>query len=188
MLRIYRLIVLTLAAALIGGSLAGAAELAGVTFDDTATAGEQKLVLNGLGLRTKMFVKVYVGALYLPAKTTDANSVITADVPKSVTMHFLHEVSQEKLTGAWRDGFANNSADKMGALKDRLDRFCSLWATMHEGERAVVTYLPGSGTKVSINGKEAGAVEGADFAAALMAVWFGNVPADKDLKAGMLGQ
>lgn len=37
-----------------------AASLAGVTLPDTEQVGGTKLVLNGLGLRTKFMVKVYV--------------------------------------------------------------------------------------------------------------------------------
>ncbi|HEX6929025.1 MAG TPA: chalcone isomerase family protein, partial [Gammaproteobacteria bacterium] len=40
-----------------------AAELAGVTLPDTASVGGQELVLNGMGLREKFWVDVYVGAL-----------------------------------------------------------------------------------------------------------------------------
>ena len=47
-----------------------AATLADVTLPDTVTVGNQTLVLNGMGLRTKLFIKVYVGGLYLEKKST----------------------------------------------------------------------------------------------------------------------
>lgn len=49
-----------------------AASVAGVTLPDTATVGSTRLVLNGLGLRTKFVLKVYVAGLYLPQKSSDA--------------------------------------------------------------------------------------------------------------------
>ena len=49
---------------------AQAAELGGVELADTATVGDQTLVLNGLGLRKKAIFKVYVGGLYLPKKSS----------------------------------------------------------------------------------------------------------------------
>ena len=42
-----------------------AASLAGVTLPDTVQVGSTTLVLNGMGLRTKFMVKVYVAGLYL---------------------------------------------------------------------------------------------------------------------------
>ena len=59
---------------------ANAGELAGVTMPDTATVAGSKLMLNGMGLREKFFIDVYVGGLYLPAKTTDASKAIKEDV------------------------------------------------------------------------------------------------------------
>ncbi|MBV8201615.1 MAG: chalcone isomerase family protein, partial [Acidobacteria bacterium] len=47
---------------------AAAATLADVTLPDKVDAGGQPLVLDGLGLRKKFFIKVYVGGLYLPAR------------------------------------------------------------------------------------------------------------------------
>ncbi|MGD2172849.1 MAG: chalcone isomerase family protein, partial [Gammaproteobacteria bacterium] len=41
--------------------------------------------------------------------------------------------------------------------------------------------------RVSRNGKELGAIPGDDFKTALLEIWLGNHPADKQLKKGMLG-
>jgi hypothetical protein len=173
---------------LVAASVA-AMELAGVTMPDTVTVNGSILKLNGMGVRKKLFIKVYVGGLYLAAPSQDAAAIIAADEPKQVVMHFLYsKVSKEKLTEAWRDGFANNSADRLPALRARLDQFCALWPDMRSGERAVITYVPGTGTRLELNGKEVGVIPGADFASALFAVWLGDKPADSGLKAGMLGR
>ena len=48
-----------------------AREVAGVKLDEQVQLGGTPLVLNGAGVRSKFFVKVYVGALYLskPSKS-----------------------------------------------------------------------------------------------------------------------
>ena len=56
---------------------ASALEVKGVKVDETAQVGGTSLVLNGAGIRTKMVFKVYVAALYLTQKQTDANAVIS---------------------------------------------------------------------------------------------------------------
>ena len=51
---------------------AAAGTLAGVTLPDKADVDGKSLVLNGMGLRKKLVIKVYVGGLYLPQKEKSA--------------------------------------------------------------------------------------------------------------------
>jgi hypothetical protein len=166
-----------------------AMELAGVSLPETIMVSGTALKLNGMGVRKKLFIKVYVGGLYVVTPGHDPAAIISADEPKQMLMHFLYsKVEKERLTEAWREGFANNSATSLPALKARLDTFCAFWPDMASGQRAVITYVPGTGTRLEINGKEAGVIPGKDFAEAMFAVWLGAKPADSGLKAGMLGK
>ena len=59
-------------------SLATAAELSGVFIDDEfSTDDGQSLVLNGVGLREKFWVDVYVGSLYLQEKSDDVAEILS---------------------------------------------------------------------------------------------------------------
>ena len=170
---------------------AAAMELAGVTLPDTTTVNGSTLTLNGMGVRTKTIlkVKVYVAGLYLATPNHDAAAIIAADEAKQVVMHFLYKkVEKDKLTEAWREGFEKNSAVVLSALKARLDEFCALWPDMASSEQAVITYIPGTGTRLELKGKEAGVIPGKDFADAMFAVWLGAKPVDAGLKEGMLGR
>ena len=56
-------------------TIAGAAEISGVFIDDQIkTQNGETLLLNGSGLRGKFWVDVYVGSLYLPAKSGDVKT------------------------------------------------------------------------------------------------------------------
>ena len=106
---------LILAAALSLSALtASAATLAGVTLEDHATVNNQHLMLNGMGLRKKFIVKVYVGGLYLPAKQSNAATVIATDQPRRMVMHFLYSVDKEQMCTAWEEGLTQNTP-KAGA-------------------------------------------------------------------------
>lgn len=176
-----------LAATLAAG--AGAVELAGVSLPDSVQVAGTTLKLNGAGIRKKVIIKVYVGGLYLAAPKPDPAAILAADEPRQMIMHFVYkEVEAAKVTEAFRDGFASNSAASLPTLQARLDVFCALWPTMRAGDRAVMTYVPGTGTSLVINGKELGTTEGRDFADALFAVWLGQKPADSGLKEGLLGK
>jgi hypothetical protein len=162
--------------------------LAGVTLPDTISVGEKSLTLNGMGLRKKAIFKVYVGALYLTGKAPDPAAIIAAEAPWRMVMHFLRDVEAAKVAEAWKEGVTNNSPAALPAVKDRLEEFCSRWQDMEEGKEAVMTFVPGTGTRLEIAGKELAVIAGEDFADALLSVWLGPAPPSEELKAGVLGK
>ncbi|MBI3897969.1 MAG: chalcone isomerase family protein [Gammaproteobacteria bacterium] len=165
-------------------------EIAGVQVPDTVTVQTNDLVLNGAGIRTRVFFKIYVGALYLKAREGNTLSVLAAPAPKSVRLHLLHsEISADKLVDAWNDGFAaNHTADELKALKARIDQFNKLFPTVFRGDVIRLDLLLDGSTEVFINDKKRGAVPGEDFQKALLKIWLGNNPVDKDLKQALLGK
>ena len=168
-----------------------ARELAGVDIAQQASmSGLQKpLQLNGAGVRTKFFFKIYIGALYLPEKQKNANLILKSETPNRILMHFIYdEVSKEKLVNAWQEGFENNTEKaEFKELKDRLAKFNNMFSSVHAGDVVLLDYLPGKGTFVSIKGVDKGVIKGADFNRALLAVWLGDDPVTEDLKEAMLG-
>jgi hypothetical protein len=179
---------IALATALAFAGLAGAAELAGVQVPDSATLAGQKLVLNGAGLRKKAIFKVYVGALYLPSKTSNADAALASGTAK-VTMRFLRDVDADKLRGAWTEGFASNNAPAdVAKHKADLDRFVALFSGVTEGQSIDVDFVAGTGVSVSIAGKARGTIAGDEFAKKVLRIWLGPKPPSDDLKAGMLGK
>jgi hypothetical protein len=163
-----------------------AGELAGVTLDDTIQIGETTAALTGMGIRTKTFlkVKVYVAGLYMENSTNDQKVIIGSDQAKAIVMSFLYkEVEGEKLQESWREGFNSNTPSASPDLKKRMDQFVSLFtAPAVKGDTYVFAYEPGNGTTVTLKDKIKGTIPGADFASALMAIWFGDKLGDGGLK------
>lgn len=169
---------------------ASALEIAGVDVADSVTIDNKVLVLNGAGIRKKLFIKVYVGSLYLTAKQTTAGEILADPGAKSIVMNFLYkEVSPKKFADGWNKGFADNSsAIEIKALQERISQFNSLFTTAYKGDEIRLDYLPGEGTRVRINGIVKGSVPGEDFSRALLKIWLGPKPAEADLKDAMLGK
>ena len=169
-----------------------AREFGGIQFPDTVALPEStaSIALNGVGYRKKFFVKVYIGALYLPTKADSRDAAVKQDGPKRVLMHFVYdEVSAEKLVNGWNDGFENNlSEDAHAALRPRIEKFNAMFSTVKAGDEIKLDYIPGSGTRVTIKGDNKGIIEGRDFNDALLNIWLGEEPADGGLKDAMLGQ
>ncbi len=177
---------------LVAGSLtalpAGAGTLAGVTVADTAQVDGHTLVLNGLGLRKKFVVKVYVAALYLPAKTTDAAQVLAADGPRHGVMHFLYAVSRDQMCEAWREGLAANTPEAAAEVVGQFERLCGFLTEVDKGDEVAFTYLPGQGTEIVVRGDSRGTIPGKPFADALFACWLGPKPGPgAEFKRALLG-
>ena len=165
---------------------ADAAELAGVKIADTATVGGKALVLNGAGLREKFYFDIYVGALYLPGKTTSGTSAISQDVPKRIEMTFIYSaVTKAQLAEAYDEGIVY-AADP-AAVKDRFETLKSYLADVVAGDAIALDYVPGTGTTVIVKGTSKGTIPGKDFMEALWNVYLGTHPPTAKLKAGMLG-
>jgi hypothetical protein len=168
---------------------AGAREVAGVEVPEAAALGGKQLVLNGAGLRKRLFFKVYVGALYAEARSSDPEALIAADAPKLVSMVFLRDVDRDSILGAFREGFEKNSGAQAAAAVARLTQVEKILPPeIRKGQVMTVSYVPGTGSTVAIEGGAGATVEGKEFADALFRNWLGPEPADADLKQGMLGK
>jgi hypothetical protein len=167
-----------------------ARDVEGVQVPDAITVDGAELALNGAGLRraTLFNVKVYVGALYLPARSGDAAAIVLADGPKSVHMRFVRDVGKDKVMDAFREGFEKNSAAEAKALVPALDRVASVVPPeMKKGMQLAVTYVPGKGTIVAAPSGEV-TIPGKPFGDAMFRNWLGPNPADDGLKNAMLGR
>lgn len=165
-----------------------AGTLAGVTMDDAAAVNGQNLVLNGMGLRKKLFIKVYVGGLYLPAKQSNASTVFATDQSRRMVMHFLYSVSKNQMCDAWEEGLTDNTPNASPEVKAAFKTLCSWMEAIPSGNRLVLTYVPGTGTTVEVNGKPKGTLPGKATSDAILATWIGANPAPgEDFKKAVLG-
>lgn len=165
-----------------------AGELAGVSLPDQVTVGDATLQLNGMGLRKKLWVEVYVAGLYLEQNTTDAEAAVSAAGAKRVVMHFLTDrATKKKMDEAWLEGFKSNSPEVYPTLAERVATFVGLFGDMKDGDRIELTIIPGTGTAATLNGVEKGTIEGDDFSQALLRVWLGDSPPSPELRSGLLG-
>lgn len=170
-----------------GAARADAAELAGVEMADRSSVGDAELVLNGLALRKRFIVKVYVAGLYLPKKTTDAAAILEADEPRRLVMEFLRDVDGESIAGGWNDCLENNSPNASADVEAGFAQLNRWMTAVEKGDRIRFTYQPGTGTEVAVGGDAQGTIEGKSFADALFACWVGEVPPSDDFKEGLLG-
>ena len=166
-----------------------AAEVGGVKLDDTLMLGGQELVLNGAGVRTRAFFKVYVGSVYVPAKATTLAAVLDK-APRRIQLSILRSLSSDQLVGALSDGLKdNNSAADLAAIKPQVDQLVATMKALgdvKEGDVVTLDFVDGA-TKIGLNGSAKGSIAGDAFNHALTKIWLGEKPVQADLKKAMLG-
>jgi hypothetical protein len=184
-----RALFLIVVAALIVPAPAGhaAVEIEGIAFDKTFRVEDTVLHLRGAGLlRYLVFIKAYVGALYMPPSDRAENPLGTS--PRRLELEYFHAIRAADFAEATRQKIADNvPPETLTAIAERLERFNGFYRDVQPGDRYALTYLPGKGTELSLNGTPLGRIEGEDFAAAVFAIWLGPAPIDEGFRDDLLG-
>ncbi len=169
--------------------LAAAAECANVGFPDELRVGETVLRLNGLGLREATFFKVdvYVAALYLESKSTDAAEILGSGQRKRLILRFVRDVERGDITDAWDEGFEKSAAGALAGLAERIAKLNDWMPDIKSGDLLDFAYDPGDGVRVAVGETVRGVIPGDDFAKAFFAIWLGDAPPNPGLKTGLLG-
>ena len=189
-MRVIRLIVAAALALLSGAG--HAVEVAGVNVPANAIVGGQPLILNGAGVRTKLFFRMYVVGIYVPSRASRASEVLALPGPGRITMVLLRDVTAQQLIDGLETGLRNNhTAVEVDKLRSRLDSLSRVMAgikSARAGSVITLDYLPGVGTQVALDGSRTGPpIPGEDFYRALLRIWLGDDPADSALKDALLG-
>jgi hypothetical protein len=170
---------------------APAAEVAGVRIEDKARVANAELVLNGAGLRKRVFFQVYAIGLYLPQKSSNPAAILAQPGPKRVAIHMLRDVGADAFTEALADGIrANHSEAEAKALEPRVKALAAIMAELKEARKGMAIALDWNGTETRLlaDGKPTGQpIAGEDFYRALLRIWLGDNPVQDDLKKALLG-
>lgn len=166
-------------------NLAEAKRLEDVTFQPEYQIDGISLVLQGAGLIKYLLFTVNAAALYLPESTTDEDPL--ADIPKRLELEYFRTIKAKDFVALTNTWIARNTdAETFARLQPHIDQFNALYKDVRPGDRYAITYQPGKGTALSLNGNVQGVVEGAEFARALFSIWLGPKPVSESLKLVLL--
>lgn len=171
-------------------TMAEARDVSGKNIPESMNVGDDLLILNGAGTRTKMWMSIYAAGLYLPKKMNNAQEIINADIPMAIKIDVISGfMSAKKLEDALREGFEQSTNGNLTSLKDRVDKFIlAQKAELNKDDILEYVYIPGKGVSVFSKGKLATTVEGIDFKKAVFGIWLCDNPCDEDLKKELLGK
>ena len=149
-----------------------------------------KLVLNGCGVRTKFFISLYVEALYLKEKNTDAVSILDSKDAMAVRLHLTSSlVTNKKIIDAITNGLKKTCTSNCAAVQLKMDEMIAFFTNELKPDDYIdLIYNPEiDATIVNLNGNTMGKVSGFDFKRALFGIWLEEKPINKALKNRLLG-
>jgi hypothetical protein len=161
----------------------------GVTMPASITAKGKALQLNGAGLREKLWLDLYVGALYVTTKSSDANKITNADEPMAIKMEMVSGlITSEKMQGAIDEGMEKSTSGNAAQFSKEIEAFKAAFSDeIVEGNTYEIIYIPGTGIVVNKGGKEVKSIPcDLAFKKAVFGIWLCDEPADENLKEGML--
>jgi len=163
--------------------------VAGVKVDEKVSIEGQNLVLNGVGTRVKLFMDMYVGALYLDKKSNNAAEIMNSKDGAAIKLTIVSGlISSEKMIDAVTEGFENSTGGKTAPIKSKIDKFISFFKDEIKKGDVFTMVNTEEGVVVLKNNVKKGTIEGNDFKKALFGIWLSAKPADKNLKKALLGQ
>ncbi len=179
-------------AALLGAAFlsctATAKEISGVEISEQLEITGTQLQLNGAGVRSKFFMDLYVGSLYLPSKASDLQAVLAA--PSAVVRLNITSgmITSDKMRDAILDGFDDATDGETQAIQAQIDAFMALFSDeIVEGDQFTFATSKSEGVTAFKNGAVQDSITGDAFREALLKIWLGDSPAQNSLKKAMLG-
>ena len=153
-----------------------AQKIAGVEVAKTITIENSTLQLNGAGIRSKFFIDLYVGALYLPTKSQDVEVILNSSqsvIRLNITSGLI---TAEKMTNAINEGFEGATNGNVARIELQIKAFLALFkAEIQDGDQFTFVANKGVGVTAYKNNQKQATIKGDAFRDALLKIWLGEV-------------
>ncbi|WOT04010.1 chalcone isomerase family protein [Shewanella youngdeokensis] len=168
---------------------AWAKTVADVDVPESITVNEQVMQLNGAGVRSKFFMDLYVGSLFTQSQVNEAPPVVEGSMASAIRLNITSGmINSEKLTNALNDGFDLATGGDPSAIAPSIENFVKFTFAeeIKEGDQFTLVSIPQEGVYSYKNGQQLSFTQDEAFRKALMLIWLGKKPTDKQLKKDML--
>ncbi|MFT6422318.1 MAG: chalcone isomerase family protein [Thalassolituus sp.] len=167
-----------------------ATKIDGVKLPDDLSFEASELVLNGAGVRSKFFVHVYIAALYLGEKSSDAETIIAADEPMNIRVVITSDlITGERFAESAMDGFVRSTHGDLSGIKSEVDVMIETFrSSLENGDVFDLNYVPDVGVEIYRNGEKKEVVPGLAFKQAMFGIWLSDDPVQGHLRDDMLSK
>ncbi|WP_285163100.1 chalcone isomerase family protein [Shewanella goraebulensis] len=178
-----------LSTSLFSSTLVQAKTVSGVELEDNLTIAEQSLALNGAGVRSKFFMDLYVGSLYIATPATDLTSVLAQPIAVVRLNITSGMITSDKMVDAINEGFDSATDGDISPIQAETTQFMGLFTEeVSKGDQFTFVTHKSAGVTSFKNGVEQATIEGEAFRQALLKIWLGDDPAQKSLRKKMLAK
>lgn len=137
--------------------------------------------------RWMSIIKVYDARLHLGAG--EPPSKVFADIPVRLQLTYHRGFTAGEIVQGGDTLLARNvKAETLAALRGRLELINRAYRDVREGDSYTLTYVPGKGTTLRLNGSPLVTIPGQDFAAAYFRIWLGDDPISESMRDALLGR
>ncbi len=169
---------------------ADARRVAGIESPETLEREGVLRILNGAGIRTRYFLDVYVGGLYLKKRSTDAAAIMDADEPMAIKLRIVTGlITNDRMQKSIEEGFQKSTHGNTGPIREKIDALIGVYdEEINDEDIFEFVYVPGQGLIVYKNGVYRATIKcGLPFKRALFGIWISDRPVQTSFKHGMLG-
>ncbi len=172
-------------------TLAAAAETvtqAGAEFSERVQVDDTELRLAGTGVtKYRLIFTVCAVGLYVP-EGTPRDAVLDAETPRRLEIEYFYDISADDIVKASMKVLKDQlSGQAMRASEAQLRRWHQTYRPVEAGDRYTMTYRPGEGTTLRLNGQTLITLSGAEFARTYFGIWLkGQAPLSASLRDDLL--
>ena len=160
---------------------AWSAQVASVALPPTETVGGTRLQLVGCSVREKLWMDLYAVSLYLPQDMASVARMTDDQVPKLVRLDVTYDGQVPNgLPSQWRQRLQPQVSQQF------MQTLESHYNNLRGGDTVQVSYAPGGGTTLSVNGNTIATRPGGDLMNTMMSLWVGANPVSQDIKRDLL--
>ncbi|MGM0635047.1 MAG: chalcone isomerase family protein [Bacteroidota bacterium] len=157
----------------------------GIKLPQKLEVSDQNLVLAGSGVRSFMWMDMYVGAIYTQGNFTEPQKIIQADKSMGMRLHILSSlVSNKRIIKSLEEGFQKSTQGNISNYRKRIDQLVAMFEKDISPDDTIDLVYNSSSKNISVyrNQQHLGDIEGLDFKQALFGIWLSDDPANKSLK------
>ena len=136
----------------------------------------------------RMFFKLYDASLYADVEqVSDTDSLFNGENAVVLEFDYLRTIKKSIILESSEKLLANNmTPGELASIQKRVDQINAEYRTVGQGDRSALSYVPGEGTTLWINGERKITIEGDDFARLYFRIWLGEQPISKPMRDALL--
>ena len=156
-------------------------------FDTSTRISGQNAPLRGNALFRYLGFRLYTVALYTVAPTAWKAELALGEVPKRLIIRYSRLIKKEQIIAAAEKNLKSNPKVSWERISPRVQQLNKYYENVKKGDEYTLTYIPGKGTSLELNGSQKTTIPGEDFARAYFGIWLSESSINERLRLQLLG-